>query len=290
MMAAWRLRGLRAWFFSVLCMVTLAGKAEAGWTQLYQKDGNVGLEIRAFPSAGSSSPSGTITLSTIPAGATIDKAYLIGNDWNTGGGASAPAKFAGHNLAVVGAFDSDNSYLRAFQWDVTSYVTGNGSYSASSQFLVNSYGLALAVVYSHPSLPFGRATINGGATILPAQSGSTATSFSAFGGTGELWVYTQADDNFTPNSSGERVLFNGANVGGPLDANLGSLASVLTMNVTTLGGLNTANITTNSDTFGWHLAGLHSVPEPASAGMLILAGIGLGRRRGKMRLCLDRRG
>jgi len=252
-----------------------ADLADASWNQLYQADGPIDLEISGFAAAGAfGGVSGNITLSNIPSGATIDRAVLIAGDWTTGFAGTRGAVFAGNNLGNANPSDVDNSYLYSYQWDVTPYITGNGTYAASASGMQNNYGLALAVVYRHASLPAGRVSLNNGANIQPLQfGGAPNTTLSSLGGPGELWVYTGADDNFNGFSSGEQVRLNGGNVGGPLDGNLGDYASILELSVNTLPGNNVANIVTPSDTFGWHLAGLHSlaIPEPGSALLAVLA-------------------
>jgi len=259
---------------SGLCLAGLTSTA-------YQ--GQVGVEVAAFAASAASNPSGSFTLSNIPVGANILSATLYAHDWFRSN--TPTAMFAGNALSSVSAFATDtttgNQLLEAYKWDVTSLITGNGNYSASASSFNNNYGLALAVVYSDNSLANKRIVVNDGAVQLSDQNTgpeTESTSFGGFGaGSGKLWIYTQADNN-TFNTN-EQIKLNGAVVGGPIDQNLGANASLFNLSVTTQAGVNTADIYTQSDWFGWHLAVLEGptacnvIPAP---GALLLGSIGMG--------------
>jgi hypothetical protein len=115
--------------------------------------------------------------------------------------------------------------------------------------------VALAVAFSHPSLPLGRVEINDGSIELNFSDDTESTTFSTLGGPSNLWLFFQADDG---SGTGEQILFNNVVVGGPIDGNLGTAASLFNIPVTAVGGLNTVDVVSPNDYFGWHVAVLHS--------------------------------
>lgn len=245
-------------------------------TTVHSYSGTVGAVVVGYAQAGNTSSSGTFNVSGIPTGATILYAgYYADNYFNT---PSPTATFAGNSLgSPTASYILDPNY-QAYAWNVTSFVTGNGSYSVSSGSYSQQYGNDLVVVYSSSSLPNGVVLINEGAQDNNFGTATTSTVFNlASGGTGTLWVATGADDT---SNTGEQVLFNGNVVGGPIDANLGNYASLLQMGVTTQAGANITMLTTTGDWYGWDLAVLTSTgggtatPEPASL-MLTASGLGL---------------
>lgn len=223
---------------------------------------------------GSGDVAGSISISGIPAGATILSAKLYTNTWFSPGDTPS-ATFGGFGLGAIGAFDLDAG-LAAYKWDVTPLITGDGSYSVHITGGSGMYGAALAVIFDHPSLPFGVTILNDGATSVGEAGPDTESTFFAGGlaGPGDLWIYTQADDFGT----GETILFNGAPIGGPIDENLGPFASLFHLPVTVTGA-DTAAIHSPADWFGWHVALLNSVPAPGSLALFGLAAFASTRRR-----------
>ena len=69
------------------------------------------------------------------------------------------------------------------------------------------------------------------------------------------------------------------NVGGPLNGNLGSHASLLNMGVNIQSGSNTVQMTTRGDWLGWQVAMLQVVPEPGTLCALGLGALAMMRRK-----------
>ncbi|HVP50213.1 MAG TPA: PEP-CTERM sorting domain-containing protein [Candidatus Bathyarchaeia archaeon] len=240
-------------------------------TTVHSYSGTVGVAVVGFAEPGSTSASGLFSVSGIPAGASILYAgYYADNYFNL---PSPTANFNGNSLGgPTATYTSDPNY-NSWAWDVTPFVTGNGSYSVSSGAFSQNYGNELVVVYSWGGLPNGTVLINEGAQDNGGGTMSTSTMFAlAGGGSGTLFIATGADDPF---NTGEQIIFNGTVVGGPIDANLGNYASLFSLPVTTQAGANTVMLTTTGDWYGWDLAVLYStgstpVPEPGT--MALLAG------------------
>ena len=218
--------------------------------------GRMDAVVAVVAHPGGSNPSGTFTISGIPAGATIRGAWFVTTSFSSLGTESATVDFAGTPLGTKTNRDDlgdagGGLFCRGYSFNVLSLVTGNGSYSYSVTGTGNIYGDALVVVYEHSSLPVRRVVINFGSESL--NGSSSATSFAGFtGGAGRLIVFTQAD-NF---GGTDTIDLNGSTVAGPGDLfnqNQGSFASLVETPVTVIGGSNTMRITTSGDWFGLHL-------------------------------------
>jgi uncharacterized protein DUF3344 len=248
---------MRVLKYCCLLVLVAFSFARAAWGSVgfaFGIQGNVGAEVSAFAAGGTSAPSGTLTLTTIPAGATIEYAVLYGNNYF--GNLTPTATFKGTSLGSTTAFDASAAGgFSSYKWTVPAgLITGNGSYSASAAGFNLNYGLALVVVFSHPSLPLGTVIVNDGANNLNGGSPSTASTTFSLGsaGTATLWIHTAADNLL--GETNEVISFNGTPVGGPIDANLGNYASLFSLPVTTIEGTNTVDINSPLDYFGWDLA------------------------------------
>jgi hypothetical protein len=244
--------------------------------------GHYGAELRGFADDALDTVSkGAFNLSTIPAGATIVRATMYSLD--VGSANSQNASFDGIALGAGTEVDSDGIFpMRGIEWDVTPLLTTGGSHSAIISSLDTTFGGALSVVYSHPSLPLSTVVVNSGisevAPNLSEDTESTIFNNALIGpGAAKLSMFTFADDVGATN---ERIIFNGLLAGGPIDANLvvnaGELNSLFEMSVNAVSGVNTLTVTSpdNGDQFGFPVAILAApmaVPEPATAGLVTIA-------------------
>lgn len=264
---------------ATLAAVLAAPLGFASLTTSYAVDGNVAGELAGAAHLGHPTASGSLSVGAMPGGATVLQAYLYTNGWF--GTASTTANFNGNALGGAAPFANDGG-VYAYRWDVTSLISGNGSYTYDFTDGTSIFGVSLAVVYSHASLGLGRVVLNDGAHELGesgAESGSTTFGgFSA--GPGVLSLFTQADN--ASGETGETIDFNGSTVGGPIDGNIGDFASLFNINVNTIAGDNTATIHTGADHFGWQVAMLSSpVPEPGTMAAIGVGLAALARRRRK---------
>jgi hypothetical protein len=248
----------------------------------FSASGNVSAEVQAVPAMGGIGAAGTVTLSSIPEGATIQQAYLYSHKYFSKDSSlgNASADFAGTFLGTVGPL-ATNQEFGVYRWDVTSLVAGNGDYFFSTTTGPENYGAALAVAFSHPSLPVGQVFFNDGAFDLNNDikkgNESNSTTFNvAAAGTGTITNFTGADNSL--GETDEVISFNGVAVGGPLDANIGSYASLDVDVVSAVAGINTASIMSPTDRFGWSLSVLEIqqdvvIPEPGTLAIWSLLGL-----------------
>jgi hypothetical protein len=231
-----------------------APRASAGFNQVYQATGTLGLEVTG---AANLNPgmSATLTLSSSTLGAVIQRAYLYATQVNNTSGMSGT--FAGQPLMAVGphAGDAQIITLSTYRWDVTNMIIpGVSSYNFT---LLDGVGTPLAiagvgfvVVWSRSNEPLGTVTIVDGAQQV-GEAGSETESMTFTNlpaGSTTVWVFTTDDDATTTN---ETVAYNGSTIGGPLAGNLGLNASVLQMSATSGQGTNTLAISTVTDHLSW---------------------------------------
>ncbi len=262
---------------SALCMS--AGAAINNTGNYY---GNVGAQLTAVAFPSQSAASGSLTVAGMPVGSTILAAYVNTNSWFNGG-APMDLTFNGNVMGSSAAYESAVSgpgNLYDYRWDVTSLITGNGSYSFDLNNGSQIYMASLYVVYSDASLPLGSVHTYEGAEHV--GEGHTTDSYSfnllnAAAGPAYFQMVTQADDIST---TGEQIFYNGSQVAGPLDANLGPNASFISAPVVNNGVSENIAINTFGDWFGMHVALVTTtIPAPGSLGVVGLAGLAAFRRR-----------
>jgi hypothetical protein len=183
-------------------------------------------------------------------------------------------------LGPVSASNTDGA-LSSYEWDVTSLITGSGNYTASYYGADYTYGLALSVVFSDTSLPEALLVLNKGALEIN-RGDIDQTIHTTVAGSSELWIYTQADN--LGGETGETIDLNGETVGGPINNNLGTFASLFHLDsFSSIDGNNIVSINSPHDFMGWNLSMLKTtlseptipVPEPSMLGMLFVGGIAL---------------
>ncbi|MGC4049393.1 MAG: hypothetical protein QM757_07745 [Paludibaculum sp.] len=182
------------------------------------------VSAEAFP--GVSEAQGTLKVTGIPAGATVKAAYLYTSDWFS----TAPlqANFGSKDVGSSAPASTDGHFSN-YRWDVTDAINGNGDYTFDLNGGTQIYSVALAIVYSLPGKPERTITLTDFSQEVGAPDGYGATAgtpemnlhlVSPYSGAGTLWLLTNADD---PETTGEGIYFNAAQVGGPIDGKSGTL-------------------------------------------------------------------
>jgi hypothetical protein len=247
---------------ALLGLVLSHGSACAGLLVSFQQTGNIDLEVAGVAGGNGLVAGGTLSLSRLPATAAVVKATLYASQVNNGVGLHA--QFAGADMGTVGpaAADTVNQALYCYQWDVTSRVVpGVTSYS----FVVNQgsaiAGVALAVVWEDVNEPTRLVCLMDGMRQLGADGPeSQSVTFANLGpGATKVSLFTVLDDAV---NSGEIVSYNGSALAGPIDQNLGFLASLLRLDTVSNSGDNTVSIWTDKDHMGWMIAGASVTMPP----------------------------
>jgi len=240
-----------------LVITPIVPTVNAEMTTSFQQTGNLGLEVVGAAGGNTLITGGTLTLVQLPVSANVVRATLYASQVANPDGQDA--RFAGTNLSTASPFASDVGPLElyAYRWDVTSLITpGTNAYS----FRVGGYvdgspiaGVALLVVWQDWTEPTRIITVNDGILQVGAEGGpARTTDFTGIGdGETDLWLFTVLDDVV---STGETVEYNGVNIGGPLDQNLGPLASLLQLSSNSVAGTNTLRVATGFDSLGWMIA------------------------------------
>ncbi|MBN1668771.1 MAG: hypothetical protein JW862_16875, partial [Anaerolineales bacterium] len=135
-----------------------------------------------------STGSGAINISNIPAGASVDQAFLY---WAVMGSTSYTSPtlngtpVSGTVIGVSGETCWGISSNVTYRADVTALVTGNGSYTiaglpSGTPPAISSQGASLVVIYSDPGLPTKTVIIYDGAVSLEYQYESYVFNISGF--------------------------------------------------------------------------------------------------------------
>lgn len=248
----------------LLGLVLSVATAHAGLVTSFQQTGNLALEIAAAAGGNSVVASGTLLLSRLPSTASVVKATLYASQVNNGAGLHAT--FAGTDMGTVGpaANDNVNQNFYAYQWDVSAYlIPGVTSYTYSVNQGNNIAGVALAVVWEDTNEPTRIVTIVDGMQQVGENGAETEFTDIANLGHGKTKVslFTVLDDAI---NTGETVAYNDSIIGGPIDRNLGTLASLLELDGDSLTGSNRISIWTGTDHMGWMIAGVEVTMPPVS--------------------------
>jgi len=253
--------------------------------------GTVGVVVDGNPHHVDPAPDGSFSISGIPAGASVLRAWLVVSDYGT---PTVAGTFAGTPIPAPSGISTDAPYpLNQRRYDVTATVNGNGSYAYDLTGFGYCMGVALVVVYEEATLPWRRIVVNDGAEDLQNATSTTTFAGVTAAGAGRLVVFVCSDD--ASGGMSEALAFNGGVVLGPGDVfaqNLGPVTSLIEVDVSVAQGSNTASVTTGADQFGWLLAILVApeqvsspVPVDGAAGLAILsvllalAGAAVLRRR-----------
>ena len=232
-------------------------------TPFFSWSGNGEVNVFTSVLGGIDNPADIITISNIPAGATIIQAYFAVTAWQDYE-TEASSIFNGNDLPQIPAqvIDPDGSiyFLSYYRWDVTAYIDGNGDYQYSTANIAQCYLSFLIVLFEEPSLPFATVMINDGAESLQNASSTTFFESPMVADDGDLLVLTQASDPV--HGPTEYIAFNGTTILGPGDifnANLGDYADMhLLSNINILEGENSMLVNTGAVWFGIHYAVLSS--------------------------------
>ena len=249
---------------SLLGLVLSVATARADLVTSFQQTGNLALEVAGAAGGNSVVASGTLVLSRLPSMAAVVKATLYASQVNNGLGLHAT--FAGADLGTVGpaASDSENQVFYAYQWDVSAYMVPSvTTYTYSVNQGNNIAGVALAVVWEDVNEPTRMVAIVDGMRQVGENGAETESADIENLGHGKtkVSIFTVLDDTI---NTGETVAYNDSIIGGPIDRNLGVLASLLELDGDSTTGSNRISIWTGTDHMGWMIAGVEVTMPPVS--------------------------
>lgn len=125
-----------------------------------------------------SPPGGAFTVSGIPGGATILRAWVQLTSFDSSEARPVALAFAGisQGSRLADAVDPGGFYqCSMYRFDVTHLVTGNGNYVYGTGSHPLAYGDSLIVIYEHPGLPERTIAIHDGSESL--LDSTTTTTF-----------------------------------------------------------------------------------------------------------------
>lgn len=235
--------------------------ANAELRPAFQRMGNLAIAVVGAAGGNAAIAAGTMGLSRLPATATVVRATLYASQVNHAAGLRA--RFAGVDLGTVAPAASDSvvQVMYSYAWDVKHLVhpgTIEYSYSISSGNAVA--GLALVVIWEDINEPTRIVTLVDGIRQVGELGAETEkVEIQNIGpGATDISIFTVLDDAV---NTGETVSYNEAAIGGPIDGNLGTLASLLSLRGESLLGTNTLSISTGTDHMAWMIAAV-SVTQP----------------------------
>jgi len=229
--------------------------------------GSIDAELAAIGTTGIPNSFGTIIVRTMPPGAVTLFAALYATDF-IGTSESPGATFDGRVLGTTTAFDVDPNGHLVYRWIVTPLVTGSRNYDAIAGPFFACPGLALVVVFTHPSLPNRTVVYNEGATSFGGARVAETTFDGVGPGFGEAWIYLTGTDW----SLSDDVRMNGDIVSDLAFSNLRGESTVAWAAGRTRSGTNSLEILPYQTSKEWYLAVLIGPPECAAGNVNARAG------------------
>ncbi len=229
---------------------------------------------------------GTINLTGIPAGATVQKALLYWATLGTSGTFTAPTlNGTPVNGSLIGRSDDPfwgASQSFAYRADVTPLVPGNGSYTIAGlphagPSINDSEGASLVVIYSLAGAPARVITINDGAvTLAGSRAQFHSTPLSGFVAAtppagAKLTILVGDGQSATPEYAGINATLLATNESGGSDGNYWDTRTYDVSGVIPAGATSAdAVLSTSNDSLVW-VAAILSVPIDTSAPSLTLS-------------------
>lgn len=287
------LHGMALVCSACLLGLLISNAAKAAVTQSFQQTGQLNVEFLANAGGNFQFTNGTFTLTQT--NGPVVKAFLYAADFNSGGAPDLTLNSQAIAPVSVATDTEVNGTMLGYRWDVTNFIAplSVNNYVIGQGIPGNQLtAVGLLVVYQTTSGPSRQVTIHDGIEQVGVNSGVMDTKNFIFSnitaGSTDVWTFTGYDSinnsNNPPTETGETVTWNGTNVGGPMDADIGFNTSLEKGTATSVTGNNTLSVKTGPapvDNFGVIAAvSMVTIPEPSSA--LLLGGACL--------ICVCRRG